>query len=220
MLTFGVEDKVAVLRLDDGKANAVGHQFIDSMNEGLDRAENEASSVVILGRAGVFSAGFDLKVLSEGAEARKALVDKGAAMLLRLFRYPLPVITASSGHAIAAGALVLLAADSRLGANTESKYGLNETAIGMSLPPFGLEMAKCRISKRYQTEAIIQATLYSPEDAKKVGFIDEVVDQTALEQRAIDIAAKCAELPSQAYSQMKNDLRKDFIERIEASLVS
>ena len=53
MLTFGVEDKVAVLRLDDGKANAVGHQFIDSMNEGLDRAENEASSVVILGRAGV-----------------------------------------------------------------------------------------------------------------------------------------------------------------------
>ena len=114
----------------------------------------------------------------------------------------------------------MLAADTRLGANIESKYGLNETAIGMSLPPFGLEMAKCRISKRYQTEAIIQATLYSPEDAKKVGFIDEVVDQTALEQRAIDIAEKCAELPSQAYSQMKNDLRKDFIERIEASLVS
>ena len=54
----------------------------------------------------------------------------------------------------------------------------------MSLPPFGLEMAKCRISKRYQTEAIIQATLYSPEEAKKVGFIDEVVDETALEQGA------------------------------------
>ena len=114
----------------------------------------------------------------------------------------------------------MLAADTRLGANIDSKYGLNETAIGMSLPPFGLEMAKCRISKRHQPEAIIQATLYSPKDAKKDGLIDEVVEETALEQRAIDIAAKCAELPSQAYSQMKNDLRKDFIGRIEASLVS
>ena len=143
MLTYRMQHKVAVIGLDDGKANAVSHGFVDAMTEGLDRAEKEAAAVVITGRDGVFSAGFDLKELAKGARERTELVNRGAAMLLRLFSLPQPVVVASAGHAIAAGALVLLAADTRIGAAGDFRYGLNETAIGMSLPPFGMEMAKC-----------------------------------------------------------------------------
>ena len=60
MLNFSLQDKVAVIGLDDGKANAVGHAFVDAMTEGLDRAEKEASAVVLTGRRGV-QRGFDLK---------------------------------------------------------------------------------------------------------------------------------------------------------------
>ena len=183
MLNYRLQDKVAVIGLDDGKANAVGHDFVDAMSEGLDKAEREAGAVVITGRDGVFSAGFDLKELAKGEQQRTDLVNRGAAMLLRLFSLPQPVVVASAGHAIAAGALVLLAADTRLGAAGDFKYGLNETAIGMSLPPFGMEMAKCRLSKRHQTQAIIQAQLYDPDAAQQVGYLDQVVAADALEAR-------------------------------------
>lgn len=218
MLNYRLQDKVAVIGLDDGKANAVGHDFVDAMTEGLDKAEREAGAVVITGRDGVFSAGFDLKELAKGEQQRTDLVNRGAAMLLRLFSLPQPVVVASAGHAIAAGALVLLAADTRLGAAGDFKYGLNETAIGMSLPPFGMEMAKCRLSKRHQTQAIIQAQLYDPDAAQQVGYLDQVVAADALEAQALEQAAALAELPREAYAGTKLAVRRDYIDRIAASL--
>ena len=218
MLKFSLQDKVAVIGLDDGKANAVGHAFVDAMTEGLDRAEQEAAAVVLTGREGVFSAGFDLKELAKGAKEQAALVNRGAAMLLRLFSFPQPVVVASAGHAIAAGALVLLAADTRLGVSGAFKYGLNETAIGMSLPPFGMEMAKCRLSKRHQTQAIIQAELYEPDMAQQVGYLDHVVAPDQLQSQAMQRAAALAELPNEAYASTKLDVRRDYIDRISASL--
>ena len=218
MFNFRLEGNVAVIALDDGKANAVGHTYIEAMNEGLDRAEKEAAAVVITGRPGVFSAGFDLKEIAKGPSEQKALVGSGAQMLLRLFTHPQPVVAASAGHAIAAGALVLLVSDTRIGAAGDFKYGLNETAIGMSLPPFGLQMATCRLSKRHQTLAVLQATLYGPEDAQTVGYLDEVVASESLEHAAIAQATALAELPVKAYAGTKLDLRAAYIEIIKDSL--
>ena len=112
----------------------------------------------------------------------------------------------------------MLASDTRFGASGEAKYGLNETAIGMTLPPFGLQIALCRVSKRHQTEAIIQAKLYDVEEAQRVGFLDEVVDAQELEQTAITRATELAKLPTKAYAAMKLDVRRHHIDIIEASL--
>jgi enoyl-CoA hydratase len=218
MLGYELIDDVAILTMDDGKANAVGHAYIDALTEGLDRAEKEAKAVVILGRPGVFSAGFDLKEIGKGAAESQALVNRGAGLLYRLFTLPLPVVTASAGHAIAAGALLLLAADTRFGVAGDAKYGLNETAIGMTLPPFGLQMALCRLSKRHQTEAVIQAKLYDGDGALAVGYLDHVVAPEALHQAAVDKAAELAQLPGSAYAAMKLAARKEYIDIIAASL--
>lgn len=218
MMNFSVVNDIAMLHLDDGKANAVSHAYVDAMNAGLDRAEQEAAAVVITGREGVFSAGFDLKELQKGEAERTALVAKGAHMLLRLFTHPQPIVAASAGHAVAAGALVLLAADTRIGASGEAKYGLNETAIGMSLPPFGMELALCRLTKTAQTAAILQSTLYSPDGAQEVGYLDEVVAGEALLDRAMEQAAALAQLSGEAYAANKLNVRREHIVRIEASL--
>ena len=218
MLNYRKEGDVAVITMDDGKANAVSHNYIDNLNDGLDRAEGEAKAVVLQGRSGVFSAGFDLKEIGKGPAESKALVDKGAALLLRLFSLPMPVVAASAGHAIAAGALLMLASDTRFGVGGDAKYGLNETAIGMTLPPFGLQIALCRVSKRHQTQAIIQASLYDAEGAQRAGFIDEIVSAEELEQCALAKATELAELPTQAYAAMKLDVRRDYIGIIAASL--
>jgi enoyl-CoA hydratase len=218
MLDFSQRGDVALLSLDDGKANAVSHAFVDAIHEGLDRSEKEAKAVVITGRPGVFSAGFDLKEFEKGEDATLALVDKGARMLLRIFSHPQPVVVACSGHAIAAGAFMLLAADTRIGAQGEFKIGLNETAIGMSLPVFGLELAKSRLSKRAQTAAVIQATLYGPEEAQKVGFLDELVSPEEVVDTALQRASALAEYPGEAYAANKIGIRAEAIEAIRESL--
>ena len=142
---YELNDKTAVIRLDDGKANAISQAVIDSLMGMLDQAEKEATAVLIVGREGRFSGGFDLGVMRSGPENVRSLVKAGAELFLRIFEYPLPVVIACTGHAVAAGAIVLLAADARVGARGEFKIGLSEVAIGMRLPIFAFEFARQRL---------------------------------------------------------------------------
>ena len=218
MLDYRLEDHTALLQLDDGKANVVGHAFIDAVTEGLDRATSEAQAVVIAGRPGRFSAGFDLDELQKGPEAAGKLVGRGARLLLRLFTHPQPVVAACTGHALAAGAFVLLSCDTRIGAAGDFKIGLNETAIGMSLPVFGFELAKARLSRRYLTPAVTQAKIYDPEAAAAIGFLDEVVDGDHVIERALAEANELGSYSTDAYSANKMGLRSEAAAAIEASL--
>ena len=217
-MNYEQQGDVAILHFDDGRANVVGHDLITAMHQGLDRAEQEAGAIVILGRPGRFSAGFDLDELKKGPEAGTALVTAGAKMLLRLFSHPQPLIGACTGHAIAAGAFMLLSCDTRLGTAGDFKLGLNETAIGMVLPVFGLELAAARLSKRHLTAAAIQARLFNPEQAVDAGFLDLVVSEDELVQRSVEAAAQLAQYPAEAYAGNKLAIRASSIERIRQSL--
>lgn len=218
MYSFDINNNVGVLSMDDGKANAVGHALVDAINGALDASLVDASAVVLAGRDGLFSAGFDLGEFKKGPEATTALVAKGAAMFVRLFTHPQPVVAACTGHAIAAGGFMLLAADTRIGATGDFKIGLNETAIGMTLPVFGLELGKARLNPLELTNSLVQARLYSPEEAVAAGFLDRCVAPDAVIATAIDEAARLGELPADAYAGNKHAIRHDIAEVIRSSL--
>ena len=218
MFDYQQEGDVAVLKIDDGKANAVSFDFIAQMNENLDRAEKEAKAVVFTGRPGRFSAGFDLSVMQGGGfEEMAKLVLQGAGMMLRLFTFPLPVVAASSGHSIAAGGFMLLSADTRIGTAGDFKIGLNETAIGMTLPVFGFQLAKARLAPTHFTPAVIQAKMYDPESAVEAGFLDQVVAADDLLPTAIETAATLGAFPADAYLGNKLGMRSQFIEAMKES---
>ena len=214
-----IEKEVAVLTFDDGKANAVGHDFIDAMFEGLDKAESDAKAVVIMGKEGLFSAGFDLKEIQKGQKEAAALVNRGAHMLFRLFGFPQPVIAGCTGHAVAMGAFTLLACDTRIGVSGDFKLGLNETAIGMTLPVFGHQLAQNRLSKRHLTASVIQSQMFSPKEAIDGGFLDSVVEPTDIKSACMAAAEQLMVLPTETYGQMKRDTRQAELAAIEASLV-
>ena len=218
MIEYSCTDDVALLAIDDGKANAVGNAFVAAFEACLDRASSEARAVVILGRPGVFSGGFDLKEFQKGPEATKALVDRGARLLLRVFCHPQPVIAACTGHAVAAGGFLLLAADTRIGISGEFKIGLNETAIGMTLPVFGLELGRARLSPCHLTAAMVQGHLFDPAGAREAGFLDTVVAPDLLRSTALERASALAKLPGAAYAANKLGVREESIARIRASL--
>lgn len=207
VLDYSLQDGVAVLRIDDGKANALSRAVIEALQEGLDRAEGEARAVLVSGRPGRLSAGFDLSVMKAGPDAMRALVTAGAEVLLRFYTCPLPTAIACTGHALAAGALLLLVTDMRIGADGDFKIGLNEVAIGMPLPIFGVEFARDRLSKRHFTQAVTQSRIYSPAEAVDAGFLDRLVPPEKLFDEAGAAAAALANLPAAAYAITKRSAR-------------
>ena len=219
LATYELLDHVAVVTLDDGKANAFSPDMIATVNGLLDCAETEAKAVVLTGRAGLFSGGFDLRVIrGDDPEAARNMSLGGARLMMRLYGLPLPLVIAASGHAIALGAFCLLTADYRIGTAGDFRIGLNETAIGMSLPPFGLMLASERLSKRYVTRAAIAAAMFSPEEAKDAGFLDDVVAADELKDSALAAARGFLDLDGSAYAAVKQCLRGDSIKAVLAGL--
>lgn len=216
--SYELRDGVAVITLDDGKANALSPQVIDGIDACLSRAEEEASAVLLAGRPGRFSAGFDLSVMTAGIEPMRSLVIAGAELLLRLYGFPRPVVSACTGHALAMGALLLLASDRRVGARGAFKIGLNEVQIQMPLPAFGVEMARDRLSKRHFTQATTQARIYDPETAVDAGYLDATEPPETLLTVAEGIARELGGLPRAAFAETKRRERQATSERIRATL--
>jgi len=211
---YELADGVAIVRLDDGKANAISPDIVSKIHTALDRAEKEARSVLLAGREGRFSAGFDLSVMRGGPDQVVALVSAGGELALRIYGFPRPVVAACTGHALAMGAILLLSADARIGAEGSFKIGLNEVAIGLALPLFGVELARERLSKRHLTRAVETAELYTPADAVDAGFLDRVTSADALIDEARGEAQRLGELSAKAFAGTKKRLRQATIDRI------
>lgn len=218
-VSLEISDAVALVTMDDGKANAVSHALLDALEPALDEAEAKAGAVVLAGRPGRFCAGFDLGVMQGGEPAEvQRLLTRGGRLALRLYGYPKPLVAAATGHALALGAILLLACDTRLGARGEFKLGLNETAIGMALPVFGTELARDRLEPALLTASVIQARVYDPEAAVAAGYLDAVSGAERVVEEAVKIAAQLATLSPAAYAATKRTLRRTTLETIEASL--
>lgn len=215
-----LRDGVACVTIDDGKANALSHAVIEALQESLKQAESEASALLLTGRDGRFSAGFDLKVMRSGAEAARGLVGAGAELLLAFYNSPLPIVSACTGHALAAGALVLLASDLRVGAEGEYSIGLPETGIGMTLPMFAMELARDRLSKRHFDRATCHAAVYTAESAVDAGFLDETVPAAQLHARALAEAVRLGALPRRAFAGSKEHAHGATTALIRSSLES
>lgn len=219
LASYELSDQVAIITMDDGKANAFGPDMIATVDAHLERAGGEAKAVILTGRPGIFSGGFDLKVIRGGdAAAGRAMSLAGARLMMRLYGLPQPLVVAAPGHAIALGAFCLLTGDYRIGIEGDFRIGLNETAIGMSLPPFGLMLAQERLSKRHLARAAIGATLFGPLEARDAGFLDEVVAVADLPAAARAAADRLVALDGASYAAVKNALRGESIAAVLAGL--
>ena len=219
VVNLTIEDGVAVVRIDDGKANALSHDVIDALHAALDQAAAGAKSVCFIGRPGKFCAGFDLSVMTQGADATRGLVGAGGRLVMRLFGHPQPTVVAANGHALAAGALFLLACDTRFGASdVPAKIGLNETAIGMGMPVYGVELARERLSPRAFVQGLLQAQIYDPQGAVDAGYLDTLVAADELDSAAIAEARRLGQFRAGAYRITKLASRGAVIDAVLAGL--
>jgi enoyl-CoA hydratase len=217
---YSLDKDLAIIQLDDGKANALGMDMIAALNVALDRVEKDAKAIIISGRAGVLSAGFDLKVMKSGPENTVKMVSSGAKLLARIMGLGMPVIIASSGHALAAGALLTLTGDFRIGVEGDFKYGLNETAIGMTMPNFGIDLAAHRMGAHHLSHTILMAEIYDPAGAMNIGYLDATCPPDQLMDQARSKAESLMALDLKAYKNTKRKLRQSTVDKILGELES
>ena len=219
LATLESNGDVSIITLDDGKVNVFSPDMIEQLNIILDKVPEDKGSILIQGKEGMFSAGFDLKVMQGGdTEAMSKMAAGGFKLLARVFSFPRPVVVACSGHAIALGAFLLCCGDYRVGVKGEYIVQANEVRNNMSIPTPILEISKSRISKAHWYRAILNAEAYNIEDSIEAGYLDEVVEATILSNRAMEVANDLATLDHPHYKMTKELDQKATLDKILSSI--
>ncbi|WKG04687.1 crotonase/enoyl-CoA hydratase family protein [Mycolicibacterium sp. HK-90] len=224
LVSYEVNDAVATIAMDDGKVNALSPAMQAEINAALDQAAQgaaagEVKAVVLAGNSKVFSGGFDLSVFSSGdVAATLAMLAGGFELSVRCLTFPVPVIMAATGHAIAMGSFLLLSGDHRIGATT-ARCQANEVKIGMTLPIAAIEIMRMRLTPATFQRAISMAAVFTGDAAIAGGWVDEVVEAEAVLSRAQQVAAEAATtLHAGAHVASKLKARAEALTAIKAGI--
>lgn len=209
---------VATVTMDDGKVNALSLALQGELHAALDRAAADRTVVVLAGRDGVFSAGFDLATLRGGGPAAADMVKGGFELAARLLAFPLPVAMACTGHAVAMGLFLLLCGDYRVGAAGPYRLTANEVAIGITMPYTASEILRHRLTPAAFDRAVTIAEQFDPADAVGAGLVDRVVAPDEVLPVAHEVAARLATLDLDAHAASKLRAREQVLEALRAAI--
>lgn len=212
-------DVVGTIILDDGKANVMSVGMLQEINAALDKAEAEKTVVLLAGREGMFSGGFDLNVFKREKAEQLAMLKAGAETAERLLSFPAPVVVACTGHAIAMGVFLVLAGDVRIGVvNGPSKICVNEVQIGMTVPRFAVEICRQRLTPANFNRAVITAEPYNPQQAVEAGFLDYLVPVAELLSTAREKAVTMSKLVRDAHVATKRRARESTLTALRRAI--
>lgn len=201
---------IATVVLERGKVNALNPEIVDELAATFRTLERDATTrgVVLTGRGKFFSFGFDVpEFLSYTREDFTVFLTRFTALYRDLFVFPKPLVAALNGHAVAGGCMIALAADRAVMAQSSARIALNEIGFGSSVFAGSAEMLKFRTGPR-ATEILYSGAMYSPEEARSIGLVTEVVAPESLLDRAREIAGELASRRPAAFAGIKSLLRK------------
>ena len=217
--TLTSKDDISIITLDDGKANVFSPKMIQDVNECLDKVPTESGALIITGRDGMFSAGFDLKIISSGdIQATMDMSLSGFKLLSRIFSFPRPVLAACSGHGIALGTFLLCCCDYRIGVKGDYMIGANEMRTNMVIPIPILELISHRVTASHKYRAILGAEMYSIQDGVEAGLIDEIVDSKDLMEAAMLKAKDLASMGHPSYTLTKELFIREPLQKINDAI--
>lgn len=217
-VTFQAGESVSEIRLDDGGANVMSVGTLQALNDALDSAEAADQPVVLAGREGMFSGGFDLDTFEAGGDAPFEMLRAGAETAERLQSLPVPVVVACTGHAVAMGLFLVLSGDLTVGAAGEFTLQANEAEIGLTVPHFATVLGRQRLAPSHVTRVLALAEPYDPEAAEAAGILDHVVPAAAVVDRAREEAESLARLDLPAHAASKARAREPTLERLRAAI--
>ncbi len=217
-VTYQLSDSIATITMDDGKVNVLSLEMVGEINAALDQAVADRAVVVLTGRQGILSAGFDIKVLGAGGPDAIAMLRAGFELAERMLSFPTPVVIACPGHAMAMGVFLLLSGDYRIGVAGPYRICANEVAIGLTMPRAAVEILRQRLTPAAFTRATLLAETFTPDNAIEAGLVDRVVEVGELLEVARSTAAQLATLDMRAHSASKLRAREQTLLALRAGI--
>jgi enoyl-CoA hydratase len=211
---------ISTITIDDGGVNVFSIPVLRALHEAFDRADEDGTVVVLQGRPGCFSAGFDLGTLGGPHASVVTILNLGATLAERILAFPAPVVVACTGHAFPAGAFLLMAADVRLGADGPFQLGLNEVRIGLTLPWFAIVLARYRLSPAHFDRAAVTGDMFDPRTAREAGLLDTVTPPEELAAAAQEVAQHLSSLDRHAHATTKRRVRQTVLGELRAAISS
>lgn len=217
-----IRDNVLWLTLNRPEAmNAINDGVVTGLSEGLDAANRDASirCVVLRAQGRAFSAGADLKALRQKTDDDDTgkLVDRLLTLFNRLERYPLPVIAAVNGLALAGGLelvlccdLVIAAQSAKLG-DAHANYGLIPGAGGSVRLPRKIGPTRAKY-------LMYTGEFWPAEALERAGLVNRVVPDDELDDAVAALAARISEKSPLGLAHMKQLVDDGLDQPIDVAL--
>jgi enoyl-CoA hydratase len=212
-------DGLATLTMDDGKANVMSVRMLRALHDAFAQAAAQGDMVMLTGRPGLFSGGFDLAVFKRDPTELVTMLTEGARLTERMLSHPRPVLAVCTGHAIAMGVFVLLSADWRIGSDDATRIvQANEVANAMTLPRFAIEVCRQRLAPAAQVRTALLAEPHNPRQALRAGFFDQIAAPAELAQATRDRLERLRKLDTKAFAATKARLREPALQALRQAI--
>jgi methylglutaconyl-CoA hydratase len=186
--------------------------------------EKRVRAIVLTGAGTAFCAGMDLHEMNAAAslpdaEKRQEFGDSAEAycdLVSQMIALPKPIIASVNGPAIAGGAGFVLASDVVI-ATAAAQFGLPEPRRGI-VAGIVAPLLAFRVGGGTAARLLITASLYSAEDAHRLGIYHELIDESRLWARCVQLGEECAENAPEAVRITKRLLYETIGEQLATQL--
>jgi len=205
--------EIRELRLDRPPANALSPELLARLCELVESAPGSgARALVVTGSEGMFTGGLDVPLLLGLDRAGMgAAWDLFYRAMHTLAGSSIPVAAAISGHNPGGGLVLSLFCDRRVMADGPFKLGLNEVAVGIPLPRIIFAVLRRLIGPHRAEQLAVSAELLGPEQALRLGLVDEVVPAAEVVEAALTWCRKLLPLPAAAMNATRAMARSDLL---------
>jgi enoyl-CoA hydratase/carnithine racemase len=176
------------------KRNALDHAILDGIADALGDLPGDARCVILTGRDGLFSSGYDIGDIPEdvfAVEAEKLVAHPFTAALQALDATDVPTLAALTGPAIGGGLELALACDLRVAAG-QVVLGMPPAKLGLVYSHTGLRRFLDAVGEPRTRELFLLGRTVDAATALTWGLVNRVVADHEIEDVAIALAAELA----------------------------
>jgi enoyl-CoA hydratase/carnithine racemase len=178
------------------RRNALDHEILDALAEVLPRLDKgiETRCVMLTGAPPVFSAGYDLTSIPSDTFERDAealVAHPFHAAMETLAAHPWPTLAAINGHCLGGGLELAVTCDLRI-CSAGAKLGMPPAKLGLVYSHVGLRKFLDTVGLPRTKELFLTGRDFPAQRAEEIGLVHEVVEDGALEDAAVELAAAIA----------------------------
>lgn len=226
-----VEGGVGILRIErEEKRNALDAAMVDALGDLCRRIErrDDIAVLILTGRGGSFCAGGDIAAWSgeSATDFGRHWVRDGHDAFDRLARLRQPVIAVLNGHALGGGLELAACADYRI-AEAHVKIGQPEAGLGIIAGWSGTQRAVRRFGAQTVRRMALFGTIFSAEEARDEGIVDDVAATGAglslareLAQSLLKRGPRATELTKMLINAAEGEERERILESLAGRIAA